>query len=198
MRKKPYHHGDLRNALVNEGLRLLQLGGAEAVSLRAVARAAGVSEAAPYSHFAGKRQLMAAIAAKGFGMLGEALEPVAIDSSRSIVDLGVEYIRFAENHPYLYDLMFGSSEASVAEDDEVGRAGRKALDLLSLKVGQPDKEPLEDAGSLAAWSLVHGLVMLLMKDRVKTSDPKLVADILAILQPGIEKRQFNHRNQGVE
>lgn len=187
MKKKPYHHGDLRNALVHEGLRLLEQDGAEAVSLRAVARAIGVSEAAPYSHFAGKRELMAAVAAKGFEMLSEALEPVAIDSSRSIVDLGMEYIRFAESHPHLYALMFETSEAHVAENDELRRAGREALNLLSLRAGLPDKEPLEDVGSLAAWSLVHGLVTLLIKERVKAGDPELVASVLAILEPGIEK-----------
>lgn len=195
MGKKPYHHGDLRNALVHEGLRLLELDGAEAVSLRAVARAVRVSEAAPYSHFAGKRELMAAIAAKGFGMLGKVLEPVAIDSCRSIVDLGLEYIRFAEDHPHLYALMFETSEAHVAENDEVRRAGREAVNLLSLRAGLPNKEPLEDVGSLAAWSLVHGLVMLLIKGRVKASDPELVAGILAILEPGIEQRRSSDKRQ---
>lgn len=196
MRKKPYHHGDLRNALVHEGLRLLEQDGPEAVSLRAVARAAGVSEAAPYSHFSGKHKLMAAIAAKGFRMLSDALEPVATDSSRSIVDLGMSYIRFAEHHPYLYTLMFETNEAHVADDDELQRAGREALNLLSLKAGLPNNEPLEDIGSLAAWSLVHGLVMLLIKGRVKAGDRNLVAGVLAILKPGIDERRSSDNEGG--
>ena len=69
----------------------------------------------------------------------------------------------------------------------------KATHPCSLRAGLPDKEPLDDVGSLAAWSLVHGLAMLSIKGRVKAGDRELVASVLAILEPGIEERRSTNK-----
>src|SRR5690349_3579164 len=96
-----YHHGDLRPALLKAAGRVLEKEGPAALSLRELARRAGVSHNAPYRHFADREALLAALAADGFRMLGEVL---GVASSRH---RGEAYVRFALEHPQLFRLMFG-------------------------------------------------------------------------------------------
>ncbi len=134
--RKPYHHGALRKALIDEAFQVLEREGLEGVSLRALASSAGVSKTAPYRHFADKRELLATLAAEGFRMLADSLEevvPGAGDRTPAETDgtsgasnagggdgsgLGAEgaaagvhrlfraYLRFAQSRPALYRLMF--------------------------------------------------------------------------------------------
>src|SRR5215217_5217974 len=104
---RPYHHGDLRSALVRSALELLRAHGPEALTLRAVARAAGVSQAAPYRHFADRRALVAAVAEEGFRRLhAELLAAVqASPGPRGFREIALAYVRFARENPAEYRVM---------------------------------------------------------------------------------------------
>ena len=111
---RPYHHGDLRRALIDAARRLLETEGPNALSLRAVAREAGVSPAAPYHHFKDKGELLDAVAHEGWDLLNE-LMTAARASQTSVRDkltsLGVAYVRFARDNPALYRVMYDCSRA---------------------------------------------------------------------------------------
>src|SRR5476649_2586869 len=102
---RPYHHGDLSRALVDAARRILEAEGAAALSLRAVAREAGVSPAAPYHHFKDKTELLEAVAHEGWDMLDAALAAAkanAASPAEAMNDLGVAYVCFARDNPALY------------------------------------------------------------------------------------------------
>src|ERR1700742_546349 len=110
-RRDTYHHGDLKRALTDAALGLVQEKGPKGFTLREVARRAGVSAAAPYRHFADKAQLLAAVATLGFVQLHEALTGTAAkttDLHAQVIAMGRTYVRWAITHPDYYHVMFGS------------------------------------------------------------------------------------------
>ena len=150
-----YHHRDLRAALLETARTMLESEGPGALSLRELARRAGVSHNAPYRHFVDREALLAALAAEGFRLLGEALDAA---SGRA---MGEAYVRFALEHPQLFRLMFGghlrfSRHRSLAE-----AAAKPYEALLEAFRGGPQVADPEKAAA-AAWSLVHGLAHLLL------------------------------------
>ncbi len=161
----PYHHGDLKRALTTAALQLAQEKGPKGVTLREVARRAGVSTAAPYRHFADKAQLLAAAAAQGFVQLHEALDAVAAtDLSEQVLAMGRAYVRWAIAHPDYYQVMFGP-EVDNTDSPEVREAGERAFaDLLDAIVRcqaaglLPAGDPRDLAGPI--WSLLHGVSTL--------------------------------------
>src|SRR3982750_2168770 len=114
----PYHHGDLRRALIDTALTMVTEEGAWNFTLREVARRAGVSHAAPYNHFEDKAALLAEVAALGFQALRHALEPAAGGHPRSarqaLAGVAAAYVRFGVEHPAHYRLMFGAELADKA------------------------------------------------------------------------------------
>lgn len=156
------------------------------MSLRAVAREAGVSQAAPYAHFADKRRLMSAIAAAGFLQLHAQLEAANADGAGSLSELGMAYLAFARENPGLYNLMFGPADEIDPADEELVHAGRQAFDLLSKKCVPEGADARGDPRPIAAWSLVHGLAMLSINQKLSSqaaaSPP---SEILDLLQCGI-------------
>jgi AcrR family transcriptional regulator len=154
---KRYHHGDLRRALVEAAERILENEGPSALSLRAVAREAGVSAAAPYHHFKDKNELLAAIAQEGFELLAKAMSAAAEgegDPRARLNALGVAYVCFARDNPALYTLMYSSARD---RDQRAGgpfglvkaamvAAGAEGLDAADLELAQ-----------IAAWCAAHGL-----------------------------------------
>jgi AcrR family transcriptional regulator len=150
-----YHHGDLRPALLRAAARLLEKEGPAGLSLREVARRAGVSHNAPYRHFRDREALLAALAAEGFAMLGDAL---AHSSGRA---MGEAYVRFALEHPQLFRLMFGGHLAFSRHRALAAAAGRPYQTLVEAFRAQPAIADPQMAGA-AAWSLVHGLAHLLL------------------------------------
>lgn len=150
-----YHHGELRPALLRAAARVLEQDGPAALSLRELARRAGVSHSAPYRHFADREALLAALAAEGFALLGEAL---ARSSGRQ---MGEAYVDFALEHPQRFRLMFGGHLRFSRHRALAAVAARPYRALLDAFRAQPSIADPEKAAA-AAWSLVHGLAHLLL------------------------------------
>jgi AcrR family transcriptional regulator len=168
-----YHHGDLRAVILTEAARLVAERGADRVSLRELARDAGVSHAAPAHHFTDRRGLFTALATQGFRLLAEALA----DARPDFADAAVAYVRFAFEHPGHYQVMFNKSLLDTS-DAELAAAEAAAGAELSCGVATlRDRNARADpAGAqLAAWSLVHGFSMLWLNDavnpQVREADP---------------------------
>ena len=179
-RKAAYHHGDLRQALIDSALALIQeKQDAKTLSMREVARQAGVSNAAPYRHFADKDALLAAVAVKGFriltGYLREGVNSVPGEPLQQLQASGVAYVKFAIAHPSYYRVMFSAFQPGDAKSPELNEAGLDAFGVLveviasGQAVGQV--RPGE-ARQLAwvAWSLVHGLAMLAIERQLPLVD----------------------------
>ncbi len=170
-----YHHGNLPDALVEAALSLLREAGTEALSLRAVARRAGVSAMAPYRHFADKQALLAAVAEHGFRRLaaGLAEADAAADPGEALCAQGVAYVRFACDDPPLFRLMFGRPQPQGHE--ALHREGDIAYAVLASRVARMVGADARDDVTLACWSLVHGLASLLVDGQFDGGDPEAAA-----------------------
>ena len=144
-----------------------------------MARRAGVSNAAPYRHFADKDALLEAVAEKGFRLLTAALkaglESVTDDPVRSLQASGVAYVNFAIAHPAYYRVMFSAFQPGESTCSELSDAGHDAFSVLvgAITRGQTaDKIKPGDPQQLAwiAWSLVHGLAMLIIERQLPLTD----------------------------
>lgn len=153
-----YHHGDLKATILAEAAVLVSQRGADGLSLRELARAAGVSHAAPAHHFTDRRGLFTAMATEGFGMLADALTGARPD----FIEAASAYVRFAIDHPGHYAVMFDKSLYNATDPDLVA-AEHAAGTELAAGVGTLDDPRAKDdpqAAALAAWSLVHGFSLL--------------------------------------
>ncbi|MBO0881167.1 MAG: TetR/AcrR family transcriptional regulator [Mycobacterium sp.] len=183
MSRMTYHHGDLRAAILTEAARLVAERGVDRVSLRELAREAGVSHAAPAHHFTDRRGLFTALAAQGFELLAAALT----DARPRFLDAALAYVRFAIDHPGHYRVMFDKSLLDTSSP-ELDTAETAAGAELSRGVASlPDQQAKADpAGAqLAAWSLVHGFSMLWLNDAVsagiKATDPMGTVERIATM-----------------
>lgn len=173
-----YHHGDLRAALLTAAAALLEEQGAEALSLRGLARRTGVSQTAPYNHFASKDDLLARLAEDGFRRLAAAQATVLADAAAdgALIALGVDYVRFAVRAPQLYRLMFGAGLGGSCDDAGVAAAKHASFAPLkqALRTGEAHarwSDAEHEAAAVAAWSLVHGLALLVIDGSLR--DPGL-------------------------
>ncbi|MET0591791.1 MAG: TetR/AcrR family transcriptional regulator [Polyangiaceae bacterium] len=166
--KEGYHHGDLRRALLDATLRLVEQKGPQGFTLRAAARAAGVSPGAPYHHFEDKDALLAAVAEEGFELFGNVLRNAAkveAPSSRMRAqNVGVAYVLFAVEHPTRFRVMVGYGVQSRMNQVALAGAALSAYKLVRdvLVDGVKTKEGGEigDFEVLGWWSVVHGLAFL--------------------------------------
>lgn len=167
--RKTYHHGNLRPALLDAAEQLLREQGVNGVSLRSVARAAGVSHTAPYRHFADKQSLLAALAETGFARLRDAMyaaiEEHPDDPRQQFVASAAGYVGLATANPEMNQLMFGGALPEDATSDTLQKTAQESfqglLDIIGngMRAGlYADRPALELAAT--AWSLVHGLAML--------------------------------------
>jgi AcrR family transcriptional regulator len=163
-RRKTYHHGDLQAALVRSAGKVLEKEGIEALSLREVARRAGVSHNAPYRHFPEREALLAALAEEGFGMLTQAQQAAA--ASGGLRAMGEAYVSFGLAHPQRFRLMFGG-RIPIARHARLREVATRTFEGLAgaLAARVPEAQGARDA-SVAAWALVHGLALLLMGNRI--------------------------------
>jgi len=160
---RPYHHGDLSRALVLAGRRILERDGPSALSLRAVAREAGVSPAAPYHHFKDKCELLAAVAREGWMELNETIGKARLaarDARRALTEIGVAYVCFARDHPALYRTMYDSANDRAdmpdhAKDKESGWGHVREV-LIEAGIDPQDERELELA-TISAWCSAHGV-----------------------------------------
>ena len=187
--KQAYHHGDLRNALVSEGLKLLEQNGNSDFTLRDLASRVGVSAAAPYSHFEDKDALLAAIAVVGFCQLKDFLETATTgvaDPSERYVRMGEAYVQFGTEHPALYKLMFTSEElpAKRSQFPELQEAGNAAFRILTGMLGAMQQSGFLRSGNLdgfgfAVWAHVHGLTSLIITGRAECAGDCVDAGIIS-------------------
>ncbi len=175
--KKAYHHGDLRNALVEGAIDLMEEGKSFDFSLRELAARVGVSAPALYAHFADKVALRVAVAITGFKKLRTALEPT-VKSSKDLgtqfLDMGQAYVQFGCDNPALYDLMFASPELPAQREvyPELKEAGDYTRGvLLDLLMRMQDQGVMRRGNVLmdgfTVWAHVHGLASLVITGRVE-------------------------------
>jgi AcrR family transcriptional regulator len=169
-RSKPvdrYHHGDLRAALMREAGRMLASAGPEALSLRELARALGVSHNAPYKHFANREALLAALAAEGFRDLTAEGHDAASDAppGEGMRARALAYIRFALRHPAVFKLMF-SRDIKGRAHAELGEAARDGFFALRQAVAGGATDRAANDTALAAWAFVHGIAHLLIDQQI--------------------------------
>jgi AcrR family transcriptional regulator len=173
MNRPSYHHGDLKAVILGEAARMVAERGADGISLRELARGAGVSHAAPAHHFTDRRGLFTALAAEGFRLLTEALIGVRGD----FADAAVAYVRFALEHPGHYLVMFDKSLLDTTDADladaEAASAAELARGVATLRDPNARADPA--GAQLAAWALVHGFSTLWLNgavsEQVRETDP---------------------------
>lgn len=169
---KRYHHGDLRTALIDTGLKLLAERSADDLSLREVARHVGVSATAVYRHFPDKQALLSALAAEGMEELGRLQRTASAKAGGGgdgFTASGATYVRFAVENPALFRLIFASAPPVSlldAEPDKVGLAMRGLREDIAALMPAHMPEAERRAAALHAWSLVHGLAMLILDGQV--------------------------------
>ena len=207
-KRKAYHHGDLRRALVKAAVSLLTKTQRWDFSLREVARSARVSHNAPYSHFISKRDLLAAVAARGYEIL-QARTVTALRGKARPADalkaMTITYLRFGAGNPAQYRLMFGPTlqgqDGGLPSEVIHAFASAEAVCREVVKRGSEDgtfKIPQNDPAALeiaviATWSLVHGLTMLYIDGLATLETAKTIDDlaekVVAMLMYGLVKRE---------
>ncbi|MFG2813554.1 TetR/AcrR family transcriptional regulator [Streptomyces sp. NPDC048410] len=169
-----YHHGDLRAACLRAARELLEEDGSAGLSLRAVARRAGVSATAPYRHYADRDALVSAVAAEGYRELAESLAAAHPDprTPDELASVAVAYVRFALDRPAMFRVMFAepcdpNSEERVAATAAISEYVRGIVHAVF-----PGVDP--DALSTTVWALVHGLAFLHLDGKLDSSTPEVV------------------------
>ena len=183
-----YHHGNLRNALLEAAEQLLVKRGAAALSLREVAKMAGVSHAAPYRHFKDKAALLWALAESGFerlrAVIRTATDSMPHDPEQQLAAAGVAYVHMAVRSPELLQLMF-STELDQPESKALRSVVmvESLLDIIRTGIETGvfrDRDPLELA--LVAWTSMHGLAMLLAARKIAINDAALEELVRSVAQ----------------
>jgi AcrR family transcriptional regulator len=176
--KSAYHHGDLKNTLIDVALEHIARMGARALSLREVARSAGVSHTAAYRHFVNKESLLVAIAEQGFRLLSDALSAAiqadADDPAAALQASGVAYVEFGVRHPEHLQIMFGGLIACPQDYPTLLAASKEAYELLAATVSEGLRQGrLRGAEArmvaLTSWALVHGLTQLIAGGQLRSN-----------------------------
>lgn len=198
-RREAYHHGDLRNALISEGVELAREGGAGAIVLREAARRTGVTPNATYGHFKSLPDLVAAVAERAMSTLARSMEDElqtrtrrrdpGADAAAAFAAVGRGYVLFALREPGLFRTAFESNVLPIGEHQGVGESGLTPLGLLERSL-----DGMVAAGRLSrahrrravpvAWSAVHGLSLLLLgpyRDVPQAERDALIRETLAMV-----------------
>ncbi len=201
MPRKKYHHGDLKNALILAGIDILSKEGLAGLSLRKVAKKAGVSHAAPYAHFADKQALIAAISTEGYRRLYEKLSATIelnkVNPHQRLVDVGWTYIQFAIKEPEHFKTMFSGIIEQEKDYPEFRKMAQKNFGLLVALVKDCQEAGLlaegpADMVAVGLWSLVHGFILLLLEGQISHTllDRMSVRTLLISLLNGITKKEI--------
>lgn len=167
--QKTYHHGNLRAELLDTAIEQLRDTGAEDLSLRALARAIGVSQTAPYRHFADKGELLAAMATRGYRDLLQALRQAGEKApdcpSEQLIAFAHAYVDYAAGQPHLFKLMFGPAVQPAERYPELREASRETFLLVQtilrrgMELGQFQEQDIVYLAN-SAWASIHGLATL--------------------------------------
>ena len=182
--RRPYHHGNLRRALLDEALATIRADGVDALTLREIGARLGVSRTALYRHFADKRALLTAVATEGFRTLRQQLVAAWDEGGRgpgAFHSMGVAYVRFAVANPSHYRVMFGGFVDPKACDPELATEAAGAFQALvdALAALQRDKVVRgDDVLTMArfVWAVVHGVAMLAIDGQVR--EPRGVEELM--------------------
>ncbi|WP_431969843.1 TetR/AcrR family transcriptional regulator [Nocardia sp. bgisy134] len=171
-----YHHGDLPNALIRATVELLEEGGAGELSLRAAARRAGVSTAAPYRHFADRTALLSAVAAVGYRDMAAHLAAAnaAPTTAEDLAAIAIAYVQFALSRPGLFRVMFAEPCDPTSPERVAAAAAINEYVKYIVQQAFPAAEP--EGMATAVWALVHGLAFLHLDGKYDSSSPEVVAD----------------------
>lgn len=187
MTRTTYHHGDLKNSLIKAGIEILAQEGTGGLSLRRVARKAGVSHAAPYAHFTDKQALLAAIAAEGHRKIHERLTVVLASRSndplRLLVGSAWAYVSFGLEFPDYYKVTFSGTLENEHNDPEFMEISQRNIQLLKDIIEQcrsagilQTEEINSEIQAISLWGQLHGLVSLLIQGQIP-------GNLLASVQP---------------
>ncbi len=174
-RKKSYHHGDLKNALIKAGADILSREGVSALSLRKVAQKAGVSHAAPYAHFTDKQALIAAISTEGYKKLYEqiarAAEQYRSDPVRRFVEASWAYVQFALDEPDQFKVTLSGMIEKEQDYPAFVETARQTFSLVTDIVAQCQQAGIlrngaADLVAVSVWALIHGFVSLLTENQI--------------------------------
>ena len=169
---RPYHHGNLRRALIDTALQVIEEEGPAALSLRGLARRLGVSHAAPEYHFADKTALLTSIAAEGSALLATAMERAGGD----FLQVGLAYVRFVLEHPAHVRVMYEPSLYRT-DDPEIEASRQRCYATLLAAAGSfwPEADPAQVG--LAGWCLMHGVASLWLGGNLRqfAADPVALA-----------------------
>ena len=163
--KENYHHGDLRDSLINATLELIRVNGPEKFSMADACKEAGVSKAAPYRHFSNREALLEAVIEHGFDQMTIAMQRASKDltpgSNERIIALGLTYVNFAIAEPELFRLMFGEKLKPLNECNEpMGRGTfQLLLDEIIVRTRLSEIDKLMEV-AFPLWTLVHGAATL--------------------------------------
>jgi len=184
--KKSYHHGNLRETLIASALDILKEGSLSDLSLRALARKAGVSQTAPYRHFEDKEALIVELKTEGMRMLGEGmwdLYEAENDPLKRLQKIGLRYIQFAEEYPAHFKVMFEYELSDYNKYCDLGAESDKTFKCLQDTVNEclalPNAREIDPmVAQFGTWSMVHGLSVLMMNESLMKH---IKEDHLAIL-----------------
>jgi AcrR family transcriptional regulator len=194
-----YHHGDLRRALLAAALELLEKGGSDALTLRGVAAAVGVSRAAPYRHFRDRRDLVAAVAEESFRRMRLEIG-VAVEhgpGGLAALHRGLRaYAEYAEHHPARYRVMFGPELSQRDGLPGLDRAAHDLFEVLREPISRMQRGGIIGPGepthlAITAWATIHGLVMLSLDGQTEATGEtaeQLVEAAIALLIKGLTAR----------
>jgi AcrR family transcriptional regulator len=197
-KKRPYHHGNLRQALIDAAVELIDEQGVPALTLREVARRVGVTHAAPQRHFADRAALVAAVAEQGFRGLGThvaAVRASARTSAQRLRALGVAYVEYALAHPAHLRVMFSPEVADKSRHPELSAAAQAVHAALVEQIADGQRQGSVAPGdadelSFAAWSMVHGCAVLLIDGQAKgRSKTALIDAVVDRLYLGLAPRE---------
>jgi AcrR family transcriptional regulator len=205
MSEKQYHHGDLRNSLIQAGIEILAEEGVSALSVRQAATRAGVSHSAPYAHFHDKQDLIAAISTEGFRRLHARITSAAPENPGDIANRLTEtawaYVQFALENRALFNLMFSGILEDGGDYPDFAAISQETFLLIVDLVRRCQQAGLlrrgpADVQALSIWSLVHGFVSLLLEQQISHTIlergplKELLAQTLGqIMQVRVENRE---------
>jgi AcrR family transcriptional regulator len=197
--KAGYHHGDLRQALLDATLRLVDQHGPQGFTLRAAARAAGVTAGATYHHFEDKEALLAAVAEEGFELFRQALQEAAQRAAPSARErshnVGVAYVLFAVRHPTRFRVMVGYGVQARLRREGGAASAMATYELVRdvLIEGLKDKptDAISNAEVLGWWSVVHGLSFLAIDGHLGETgtSPKRAEVVVRTVIDALERRE---------